>query len=448
MPPRRSARVAAVAERASIALPILPRALVLDIFARLPVDERARCMLVCRGWHTTLTDVSLWARLDLSRSSGVRAAVPDDVLRGASGLARGALTALDVSGFLRVTHEALLAVVAANAGALTELRVCNGASHELPYDTTEVLLRAAPRLRVLHADVSCTAGAQARALLRNEPPFGPLRVSRLAVADWPAGTHAEHAAAVTVFGSDLSAHAGGLSSLCLIRAPFHVPAALNAFMDALLMRRVRSLISCSLISCRLSPASAPELVRLLSSDALTELQLHNEGAQLLNAPAAALLGEALRANSTLTSLTIASAVLWADLPAATALLAALMAHRSLRSLQFHNAPPDAENALAAGAALGALVAANAPALTALDVTGINSDVAARPLLRALLRNTHLRDLNFTGYDLSDAFAREVLLPAVRANTSLRALCVSGLGGAAFCEARALVAARAAAEDAH
>jgi hypothetical protein len=445
MPPRRSARVAAAAERANGPLARLPHSLMLDVCARLPVDERARCKLVCRGWCDTLTDVSLWTRLDLSPSSGVRVRVTDAVLRGASGLARGALTALDVSG-CSVTRDALLAVATANAGSLTELRVCNGAFRELSYDTTQaLLLRSAPRLRVLDADVSCTAGAQARALLRNEPPFEPLRVSRLAVVGWPAGTHAEHAAAVTVFGADLSAHAS-LASLHLIGAPFHVPAALHAFVDALLMRRVRS---CCLISCRLSPASAPTLGRLLSSDALTELQLHNEGAQLLDAPAAALLGEALRDNNTLTSLTITSAALWDDMPAAAVLLGLLRAHRSLRSLEFHNAPPDAESAIAAGAALGALVAANAPALIALDVTGINSDDAARPLLHALLRNTHLRDLSFTGYDLSDAFAREVMLPAVRANTSLRSLFfVHGRDKAAFCEARALVAARAAAENAH
>jgi hypothetical protein len=71
MPPRRSARVAAVAERESSALAPLPHGVVLDIFARLPVNLRARCKLVCRGWSSVLTEVSLWTRLNLSPASGV-----------------------------------------------------------------------------------------------------------------------------------------------------------------------------------------------------------------------------------------------------------------------------------------------------------------------------------------------------------------------------------------
>jgi hypothetical protein len=100
----------------------LPRALQHAILRRVPVDARARCACLNSCWRVELVDVSLWTRLDLSRSSGVRVRVTDDMLRGASGLARGGLTALDVSGCAAVmTHETLLAVVAANSGALTEL---------------------------------------------------------------------------------------------------------------------------------------------------------------------------------------------------------------------------------------------------------------------------------------------------------------------------------------
>jgi hypothetical protein len=49
MPPRRSARVAAIAESASTALAPLPLALVLTIFAMLPADCRLLCAAVCRG---------------------------------------------------------------------------------------------------------------------------------------------------------------------------------------------------------------------------------------------------------------------------------------------------------------------------------------------------------------------------------------------------------------
>jgi hypothetical protein len=74
MPPRRSARVAAVAERESSALPPLPLSLALAIFALLPVDQRLRCREVCRGRRAVLTEeISLWRRLDLSASGGISA---------------------------------------------------------------------------------------------------------------------------------------------------------------------------------------------------------------------------------------------------------------------------------------------------------------------------------------------------------------------------------------
>jgi hypothetical protein len=46
------------------------------------------------------------------------------------------------------------------------------------------------------------------------------------------------------------------------------------------------------------------------------------------------------------------------------------------------------------------------------------DVGLRPLFDALPANTHLRTLNVAGNDMSEAFARDVLLPAVRANGCL------------------------------
>jgi hypothetical protein len=422
------------AQRASFSS--LPFALQHTILHRLPVDARARCECVCRSWRTQLADVSLWTRLDLSRSSGVRVRVTDAVMCGASGFARGALTALDVSGCWHITHGALLAMVAAKAGTLTELRVCNGVRRELNYTEAEALLRAAPRLCVLDADVRCCAGEKLLSMLRREPPFGPLRVRRLTAFCHHVAPDEREAAVIALAGG-VAAH-NSLSSLLLHGAPLNVPDVLDAVVDAVLLRRVRSV---QLNACGLSPTSAPVLARLLQESALTELRIWNDGAQLLDAPAAALLADALRTNSTLTSLVLENVDFWRDMAAATALLGALTGHSSLRKLDVYGNAVGAHGPVA-GAALGALVAANPPALHAQHTYGCHlGDDGLGHVVDALPANTHLRTLSISKNRMSEAFARERLLPAVRANSGLRKLFMPKRGVAAL-EAEALVAERA------
>jgi hypothetical protein len=62
-----------------------------------------------------------------------------------------------------------------------------------------------------------------------------------------------------------------------------------------------------------------------------------------------------------------------------------------------------------------------------------------PIVEALTLNRHLRTLDVDGNDMSEAFARERLLPAVRANTTLRQFtCCSYKPGPAAVEAEELV----------
>ena len=119
--------------------------------------------------------------------------------------------------------------------------------------------------------------------------------------------------------------------------------------------------------------------------------------------------------------------MWRDHAAAAALLGALTGHASVRRLALVGEwRLSEEERLHAGALLGALVAADAPALTALDVLDNHlSDDGLRPLFEALPGNSHLRTLHCSHTDMSDAFSPDVLLPAVRANTSLRSLLVCG-----------------------
>jgi hypothetical protein len=111
------------------------------------------------------------------------------------------------------------------------------------------------------------------------------------------------------------------------------------------------------------------------------------------------------------------------MPAALTLLGALVGHLSLRSLTLTGDSPYDDDAPALGAALAALVAADAPALQELRIRwNALGDVGLAPLVAALPRNRHLRVLDVAGNNMSERFARERLLPAVRANTGLQQLC--------------------------
>jgi hypothetical protein len=96
----------------------------------------------------------------------------------------------------------------------------------------------------------------------------------------------------------------------------------------------------------------------------------------------------------------------------------------------------------AGAALSALITANAPALHEVNVLRCAlGDAGLGPLVDALPANTHLRTLDVSDNDKSEAFSLQRLLPAVRANSGLRELSAGYYG--AVLDAEALVAARTA-----
>jgi hypothetical protein len=374
----------------------LPLALLLVIFALLPVDQRMRCAEVCRGWRTALLERSLWTQLDLSEASGGLARpASEGLLRAAAARAGGKLHLLDVSKCEGITHACLLAVLAANAGALRELRTWRGGACYLELDAAQALLRAAPQLRVFDADVECEGVAEAQRMLRNEGAWAPLRLRKLRVV-----FDAQTEAAVLSLAVDLAAY-DSLLDLSLIYAPLDTPAALDAIVAVALAKRFSAL---TLFNCSLSPASAPALARLLGGGALRSLDIVNDNAPLLDAAAAAVLGDVLRANRALKSLMLLRIGLWRDPAVAVTLLGAVTAHRSLRSVSLNSNPVgDAQDA--AGAALGALLAANAPALLTLNLIGVVLGTVTT----------------------SAAFMRDRLLPAVRANTSLTSLMITVTG---------------------
>jgi hypothetical protein len=432
--------------------------LLLLVLALLPVDSRLRCAEVCRGWRTAVEDHSLWLRLDLSRTSGVGCAVTDTLLRAAVARAAGSLQALDLTGCNKkrlLEFAAVMAAVTANARALREVRLCDfryeDDTEALAPELISALLAVATQLRVLDVEALVSMGGDSGPMLRGEPPFGPLRLRRvfLSLEDG--------------FDDDLIARVADVAShpwtteFELWNAPLGNPAALDAVVDLALGRCFTAVALCY---CSLSPASAPALARLLGSTALTKLDLTGNGQygpQLLEgADAVAQLAAALRANSTLQSVSLNRLYLWAHPGAATILLCALMNHPSVRELSLSGNEVDGESRAVAAALLSALLASTPLRLLNLQVCNLRDD-GLGPLVDALARNTHLTHLDIVCNSRSTAFLRERLLPAVRASCSLRELNAGEMisGGIAAVmedlelqdEATALLAARAAADAA-
>jgi hypothetical protein len=361
----------------------------------------------------------------------------DAALLGAVERAGGLLQALDVTDCTHNSYAAVLAAVMFNGGALRELRTSDSLGLRA-YESVQVTapLTAAPRVCVVEADVVASY-EDARRLLRREPPFGPLRMKTLCV------THVDDGD-VPGLAADLSTH-DGLTALELDGAQLDAPGALDALVDAALARRLRSLL---IEGCVLSAASAPALARLLSGNALLQLTLSCSEAEPVDVPAA-VLGNALRTNTSLTALALHHTQLLHHDDAAATLLRSLTAHPSLQTLDLSwNTNPEGpvDPALlehgAVAAALGALVAANAPALQTLDLYSCwLLDAALGPLVDALKHNTHLRTLDCRRNGMRAAFFRDRLLPAVHANTSLRVVKLED--GVEEREMNALLATRAA-----
>jgi hypothetical protein len=435
----------------------LPSGVVLSIFGRLSLWERLRCEAVCHAWRAQLVaDSSLWVHLDLTRADGT--ACSEALLRGAAARSGNRMQSLRLlcdgvdENEPDVFHDALCAVVASNAATLRELRLAADAPdfgevaqsifHKC--EQLERLAHAAPHLRVFEAAARCDSTHDARRLLCNEPPFEQLRLCSFCAE------HYESDDEVVALAEHVSSHAS-LTSLSLQHVPLDSPAALDAVVDAVLARRLTSV---TLSFCSLAPASAPGLARLLCGNTLTELTLQSDKDiedPLMDYRAAALLGAALRANTSLTALSLQDVGLFDDCAVGIVLLGSLSAHPSLRSVcvalnssAAHLGPPLQQ---ALGAALAAVVLANSPALHTLDFGYCRlHDAGLAPVIDALRHNTHLRSVHCGGNGMSAALAQGVLLPAVRANTGLHGamgLLAGEYNGThdAIADAQALVAAR-------
>jgi hypothetical protein len=426
---RRRVRRAA-GDAASIAS--LPPELLRRVLCLLPADARARCALVCRGWRVTLDDVRLWTTcLDLGQLQRGASRADDALLLAASARARGQLAALHVPQRGRLSHAALLSVVRANADALRELRflwlddadslVELSCATAATLSELAALLDAAPQLRVCHTRVCKAdsgadeeaAAAKMHRMLRGDGVYACLRIHALSVA------HLDEAC-VEALAAFVASHAT-LSRLSIS----HTAVSVMPVLEAAAAQTHRPLTQLGLWRCNVNAATAPALAAVIRGGALRRLSLY-EDAPRMDAPSMMLLASALRACTSLTSLFLSLHAWRVDAAAAAALLGSLAAHASLRFLFVSSETVSEQDAAAAGAAFAAIVAANSPALTGLCVDRCAlGDAGLRPLARALRTNTQLLSLSLAENEMSAAFAHDELLPAVRANTTLRGLSTEG-----------------------
>jgi hypothetical protein len=414
----------------------LPLPLEHRIFWALPADARGRASCVCRAWRDVLAEPALWTSLDmagvgLGLGGSVSAAGGFGwqrflaVLRGAAGRARGQLVYLDVSQD-DVYLDVLLPVLTANAGSLRELHLRDVCGNDGAMATVvEEIVPAAPLLQVLTAKrVRCT-WEDAPRLLRGELPCALQMRGRLevdfdtAVDGFPRGMERVAPSAAALAEAALQPALFGLQ---VRSADTAQPAVMGALADAAVARRLREL---SLEFCT-PPAAAP-LARLLAqgSLALFDVEPASEddvGLPLFDAAGAALVADALRVNTTLIGLHLRSTHLCRDIRTACAVLGALVGHPSLRELRIYNETFETEeDRRAFGAALAALIAADAPALRVLDCAfNTLGDAGLAPIVEALALNCHLRELDVTKNGASLAFMHDQLVPELeRADATLR-----------------------------
>ena len=228
-----------------------------------------------------------------------------------------------------------------------------------------------------------------------------------------------------------------VTAVTLRLAALNDAASLEAVVNAAIARR---LIVLRLHDCQLGPAALPLLTKLVSQcTSLRGLELAGSHEKLLDGPSVAAFCIALR-KSTLLSLSLRRVCLWSQQWAlggdggAQSLMAALTGHPTLCEISLaSNRPGGVQQAQqAVGDALGALVAAES-ALVSLDVSRSGlGNAALRPLFAALASNRQLTRLHCRFNAASVDFSRSIL-PAVRANTSLREL---SLGSFVFSHALA------------
>lgn len=419
-----AARAAALPENA---LPPLPLNIVCVIVLRLPPDQRLLLALVSRPWRAVVDDASLWSEINVSPSSGVCRA-SDALLRALSAKARSLMVSLDVSGLLGyqtgvVSRRAAFEVLRYNSRSLRHVDVRCGDEplhewHTLPLGYVAELREAAPHASFF-VDVSCDPSSEVAELFSGATRLGcasdQLVVRRLCVEPvyGDRDTHWTHEAlCISRLSSMLAATHPPIREVVIYHAPVDVPGALAALAATVQASRISCL---RIYQCNLGN-SFDDLLPALSGGCLTSFGLF--GGQVnfrtLSFPAA------LR-TCILTRLFLSDVGLWNDISIGVAVVQAVTNHASLVYANLSRNIAGVQQQQELGPALAALVAANASALTSLNMSACNlRDGGMTQVVEALRVNTHLTFVRISGNNPGPGFGA-LLRRCLESNTTLREL---------------------------
>jgi len=422
---RRATRARDLRE-AALSLPLLGPLLgdlVKLILRLLPLDERLRARELSRGWRFFLEDASFWTHVDLSKSCGVNPRFLSDsrlalaLLRAACVRAKGGLQSLDNSGVAvawPVARQEVPSVLqwaeALSVADKANLRdLVAPTSRSLYAGQVTALCRALPLCRV-RCGVRCDA-VEALPLLRREPPHALLTIGGLRVSNNEDGDQAflDLASALSV--------CMGMEKLHFFDVPLTTRAVLDALVDAAISAGIKDM---DFEECGLSQTALPALTRLMQSPGFERLSVWNDDATLFVGPAAPAFCEALRNCKSLKTLPLSRIDLWYDMAVATQLFAALEGLPALQTLGLHENEGlhDTSHKQAAGECLARLIARSS-SLRDLDFTNNFIGLAGQAPIFEVLRGSHSLAVLSISQELTLEFARNVVLPAARANTSLR-----------------------------
>lgn len=210
----------------------------------------------------------------------------------------------------------------------------------------------------------------------------------------------------------------------------------DAVVDAAIAAGIREIL---FLGCRLNPPALPALTRLLQSPGFERLKISNNGWTVFEGLALPAFCETLRNSKSLTALELDGVNLWDDLEVLSELFAALEGLPTLQKLKLRRnrtdeAPRIAASRWAVDERLDELQRAVRKYLARLIVRSnslrslklkdnLLGEAGMTPIFQALNGSRTLSELSLHE-GISVDFTRNVVLPAVRANTSLRTL--SGL----------------------